>query len=309
MRRALFSAQGRRPPLAPELAWAAWLAFLYDLLVGATPLQVRTAIANGFAVLRLERAWGLAGERALNRLLVGAPALKALAAYYYDNAHFIVTFGLLALLWWRRPAAYRPLRTTLVLVNLVAFCVFYLFPMAPPRLLPGAGFYDVVAESGAIGQWHTGSLARSADQYAAMPSLHIAWAVWSAAAIWALTDRRRWRAAALLYPALTALDVVATANHLFLDCLAGLATVGFADALRNAACALAAVAFGGRKERAAAFAARWVGARAVKRGQGVAATRPTRAHTPQPQMTNRATRTTDQRQRRNGREPGVCAWR
>src|SRR5579875_1117386 len=191
LRRALFSAQGRRPPLAPELAWAAWLAFLYDLLVGATPLQVRTAIANGFAVLRLERAWGLAGERALNRLLVGAPALKALAAYYYDNAHFIVTFGLLALLWWRRPAAYRPLRTTLVLVNLVAFCVFYLFPMAPPRLLPGAGFYDVVAESGAIGQWHTGSLARSADQYAAMPSLHIAWAVWSAAAIWALTDRRR----------------------------------------------------------------------------------------------------------------------
>ena len=72
-----------------------------------------------------------------------------LLSYYYDNAHFIVTFGLLGWLWWKRADIYRPLRNALVLVNVIAFAVFWLYPVAPPRML--RGFTDVVAASGAFG--------------------------------------------------------------------------------------------------------------------------------------------------------------
>ncbi len=99
-------------------------------------------------------------------------------SYYYDNAHFIVTFGLLGWLWWKRADIYRPLRSTLVMINVIGLIVFWRYPVAPPRMLVGDGFTDVVASSHTIGSWHTGSLAADANQFAAMPSLHIAWAAW-----------------------------------------------------------------------------------------------------------------------------------
>ncbi|HYB23293.1 MAG TPA: phosphatase PAP2 family protein, partial [Solirubrobacteraceae bacterium] len=148
---------------------------------------------------------------------------------YYDNAHFIVTLGLLGLLWWRRADIYRPLRSVLVLVNVLAFGVFWLFPVAPPRLLPG--FVDVVATTHAVGSWHTGELASVANQYAAMPSLHIAWALWCTLVAWRMWPQRWVRALATLYPCMTAFAVLATGNHYVLDLLGGLVTIGAALAI------------------------------------------------------------------------------
>ncbi len=145
-------------------------------------------------------------------------------SYYYDNAHFIVTFGLLGWLWWQRPDLYRPLRNSLVLINVIGFAVFWRYPVAPPRLLPGTGFVDIVANSHTFGSWHSGKLAADADQLAAMPSLHLAWASWSALAIWRLARRWWWRALALLYPVITAVGVLTTGNHYLADVLAGVAT-------------------------------------------------------------------------------------
>ncbi len=147
---------------------------------------------------------------------------------YYDNAHFLVTLTLLGWLWWRRADIYRPLRNALVLTNLIGFVVFWLYPVAPPRMLPG--FTDVVASTHAFGSWHTGALASHADQLAAMPSLHIAWAAWCALALWCVTARRWVRAAGVLYLCLTAFAVLATGNHFVLDVLAGLATIALAAA-------------------------------------------------------------------------------
>jgi membrane-associated phospholipid phosphatase len=110
-----------------------------------------------------------------------------------------------------------------------------------------AGFSDVVASSGTIGSWHTGSLAKDANQLAAMPSLHIAWAVWCSLALWRLSagwqgSTRRWRSArawvrapAILYPCLTGFAVLATGNHYLLDLLAGVATAALAVLLARAA--------------------------------------------------------------------------
>ena len=113
-----------------------------------------------------------------------------------------------------------------MLVNVLGFLVFWRFAVAPPRMLPG--FTDVVASTHAFGSWHTGSLASHANQFAAMPSLHMAWAVWCALAVWRATERRWVRGLAVAYPCLTALAVLATGNHFLFDIFGGLAVLALA---------------------------------------------------------------------------------
>lgn len=209
-----------------ELLAIAWLAWLYDVVTGAAPLRQGLALRHGRSLLDLEQSLGIAPERTLNHWLAAHRTLGTALSYYYDNAHFVVTFALLGWLWWRRADVYRPLRSALVCANLIGLIVFWLYPVAPPRML--GGFTDVIASSHTFGSWHTGRLASDADQLAAMPSLHIAWAVWCAVALWRISRRRWVRALALLYPCFTAFVVLCTANHYLLDVLAGAATVAMA---------------------------------------------------------------------------------
>lgn len=206
-----------------EALTIAWLCWIYDAITNLAPPRVQAALAHGSEILSLERSLHIDPEHALDRWLAGHHTLGLLISDYYDNAHFVVTLGLLGFVWWRRADIYRPLRNALVLANVIAFAVFWLFPVAPPRLLPG--FVDVVAESHAIGSWHTGTLASAANQFAAMPSLHIAWAVWCTVVVWRITARRWLRTLAVIYPCVTAFAVLATGNHYVLDLLGGLATI------------------------------------------------------------------------------------
>jgi hypothetical protein len=206
-----------------ELLTIGWLCWVYDAITNLAPLRLHAALAHGADILRLEQSLHIDPERTLDHWLAGQRTLGLLVSDYYDNAHFVVTLGLLGYLWWRRADLYRPLRNSLVLVNVLAFIVFWRFPVAPPRMLPG--FTDVVASTHAIGSWHTGALASHANELAAMPSLHIAWAVWCTVAIWRISRRSWLRALAVVYPFLTAFAVLCTGNHYVLDVLGGLATI------------------------------------------------------------------------------------
>jgi len=233
----------------------AWLCWVYDAINNLAPVRLHAALTHGWALLHLERALGLDPEVPLNHWLTHHHTLGLLLSDYYDNAHFVVTLGLLGWLWWRRADIYRPLRNTLVAVNVIGFAVFWLYPTAPPRLLAGGGFSDVVANTGALGGWHTGSLATVANQFAAMPSLHMAWAVWCSLALWrmssmappglsnarlppapsrAVSRARLLRALAIVYPCVTCVAVLATGNHYLLDVLAGVAATALAVVLVRA---------------------------------------------------------------------------
>jgi hypothetical protein len=211
-----------------------WLCWVYDAINNLAPLRVHAALAHGWGVLHLERSLGLDPEVALNRWLADHHTLGLLLSDYYDNAHFIVTLGLLGWLWYRRADIYRPLRNVLVAINVLGLAVFWLYPTAPPRLLAGGGFDDVVASTGALGGWHTGPLAAAANQFAAMPSLHMAWAVWCSVVMWSLSRRLWVRVVAVVYPCVTCVAVLATGNHYLLDVLAGVATAGLAVVLVRA---------------------------------------------------------------------------
>jgi hypothetical protein len=212
-----------------ELLAIAWLCWLYDATTNLAPLRLSIALGNARGMLHVEQVLHIDPELTLDRWLAGHHTLGLILSDYYDNAHFIVTLGLLAFLWWRRADIYRPLRNTLVLVNVIGFVIFWRFPVAPPRMLDG--FTDVVAASHAFGSWHTGSLASHANQLAAMPSLHMAWAGWCTIALWRISTRTLVRVLAVVYPCVTALAVLATGNHFLLDIVGGLLVLALSTLL------------------------------------------------------------------------------
>lgn len=220
--------ESTRPRWWGELLVIVFLAWAYDTIANLAPLREKLAVAHGSDILSLERSLHIAPEAALNSWLVAHDTLGAILSYYYDNAHFIVTFGLLGWLWWKRADIYRPMRSSLVAINVIGLLVFWLYPVAPPRML--SGFTDVIASSHTFGSWHTGSLAADANQFGAMPSLHIAWAAWCTLVLWRLSSNVWVRAVAVVYPCVTAFAVLATGNHYLLDLLGGLATFAIACA-------------------------------------------------------------------------------
>lgn len=206
-----------RPHLLGELAIVAALLLVYDRVRSLVAVRPSVAVSHGWDILHAEAAMHLRIEGTLNSWLTEHGFVRVLAVDYYQFLHVTVAMAVLAVCYLRRPAVYRPVRNALVLTNLVGLAVFAFFPTAPPRLLPGAGFVDSVARAG-FGANH-GSI--HADQYGAIPSLHLAWATWVAIAGLAMARGRILRGLLVAYPVLTAVVVVATANHYVFDVLTG----------------------------------------------------------------------------------------
>ena len=221
--------KAKRSRIAVEVGWLLFLVFIYDWLQDLAPLRRNLAFVNARALLSFEKRVGLDPEKVLDHWLAHQHVLPFVVSTFYSNGIFVVTFAFAAVLWWSRPDLYRPLRNDLVLTNLIGFAVFWAFPVAPPRML--SGFVDVVAKSGGVGSWH-GSLIKHADQLAAMPSMHIGYAVWCSLVAWRLARKHSAKVAALVfgiaYPLLTALVVMSTGNHYLLDVLAGAACAAIA---------------------------------------------------------------------------------
>lgn len=211
----------RRTPLAGELLVLAALLVGYDWVRRLASVQERLAVAHGLTILHAENGVDLHLERISNAWLTTHHVLSQLAAGYYQYTHVTAALIVLAAAWIWRPDAYPRARNALVLTNVVALVVFAVYPTAPPRLLPTAGYIDSVARVfGTAG-------APIPDQYAALPSLHLAWATWVAVVGGMLVRRRALRWLLWLYPLTTGLVVVATANHYLVDVGTGVA-VGLA---------------------------------------------------------------------------------
>lgn len=213
-----------RPPWWGELLAVAFLLVVYDRVANLADLHVTAALARGRQVLHLEALLHLAMEPRLSQFVQAHHRLGQVLSLYYDWAHGTVTVGVLLAGWLVAAPGYRAARRVLVAVNLVALAVFVVLPVAPPRLLPDAGVADVVARSGTWGAWDSSAaVAEHADQYASLPSLHVAWAVWVLLAAVRWTRSRRLRALAGAHVALTVVVVVVTGNHYLIDVVAGAA--------------------------------------------------------------------------------------
>jgi PAP2 superfamily len=200
----------------------AWLIWLFDAVNNLAPVRQGLAERDGQSVLNLERSLHLAPEHALNTWLANRSGLNQIVVFWYENVHIVVTLAVFGWLWWRRADRRGVLRATLVIVTLIALAVFWSFPVAPPRMLPG-GYVDLVAVAHGLTPWPLGATALHSNQLCSMPSLHVAWATWCSLVVWRMSRRRWLRGVALVYPFLTSYAVMATGNHYLADAVAGAA--------------------------------------------------------------------------------------
>ena len=214
-----------RPLLVGEVVLVAFLLFGYDRIASVANARQDAAMRHGWALWRLEHVLHVAVELPLNGLLATHRLLSQGLSLYYDFAHGLVTFGVLASLYLFRAQLYRPARNALMLINGIALIVFVLLPVAPPRLLSGAGFVDIVVASHTFGSWEAGNSSVSAhvDRFASVPSLHVAWSIWVLRSVMASSSSRVLRLLASGHVVLTAGLVVFTGNHYIVDVVAGAA--------------------------------------------------------------------------------------
>ncbi|MFC6929479.1 phosphatase PAP2 family protein [Actinomadura yumaensis] len=187
-------------------------------LVESVPVENRRAVADahGLALHALESDLRIAVARPLNEWLSGHPSLCKAANYEYAVTYVVSAAILLVWLFRNRPERYPVARNSFALINLLAVATFALYPVAPPRLLPDLGFVDTVKLGHTWGSWGS-PLVDNANQLAAMPSLHVAWALWVSVELARLSARRSVQAVSLVHVLLTIVVILATANHFLLD--------------------------------------------------------------------------------------------
>ncbi|MDT4932403.1 MAG: hypothetical protein QOK11_295 [Pseudonocardiales bacterium] len=220
----------RRPVWWQELGIIAIGYWLYTLGRNAVPEQESIALRHGRSVQHLQDVLHLNFELSINHFVARTEWLAQIMDYYYATLHFIVTIGVMVWLFARKPHVYRGARTVLFITTLFGLLGFYLYPLAPPRLLPQYSYVDTLLKFHTWGSLADPNIAEHSNQYAAMPSLHIAWAMWAGVAIF-VCARRLWvRILGLAYPFMTLMVIVGTANHFIIDAVGGAAIVliGFA---------------------------------------------------------------------------------
>ncbi|MFE7545916.1 phosphatase PAP2 family protein [Streptomyces platensis] len=222
----------RSPRLWFEILLIAVSYWTYSVVRNAVPEQKIQALKNADWVWQAEHFLGIAVERTVNHAVNSVTWLIVTMNYYYATLHFVVTIGVLIWLYRWHPGRYAAARLALFTTTGLALIGYYLYPLAPPRLMPDGGFVDTLVHHGTWGSMASGNLAAMSNQYAAMPSMHIGWSLWCGITI-ALLAKPLWcRILGLLYPATTLLVIVSTANHFWLDALGGVLclSLGFAFA-------------------------------------------------------------------------------
>ncbi|KRV46591.1 hypothetical protein AQ490_11990 [Wenjunlia vitaminophila] len=214
-----------RPNLLLELLVIRVGYWVYSFVRGSVPDQRHVAEANGRQVLDIEGALFLDVEHWLNHRVVELPWLESSVNFFYSTFHFLVPLVLLALLYVRRPTMYRAARSSLGFATLLGLIGFWLYPLAPPRLMPGLGYIDTVHGTVDLSKPEFGAFTKLSNQYAAMPSLHVGWALWCGLIIMVLSPYLWLRVLGLMYPLMTTFVIVGTANHYVLDAVGGVAVV------------------------------------------------------------------------------------
>lgn len=219
-----------RPNLLLELllmrvTYAAYQQVRLAATGGTNSAGRATAERHGQQIFDLERLLHIDIEHWANHAVVKVDWLRNFFDFYYESFHFVVPLSVLALLYWRRPGDYRWARASLGFATLLALVGFWLYPLAPPRLMPGLGVIDTVHGVQDFSKPDYGTLTALTNQYAAMPSLHFGWSLWCGVVIAVIAPRWWMKGLGLLHPLFTVSAIVATGNHWVLDAVGGAAVV------------------------------------------------------------------------------------
>lgn len=218
----LVGAADRRLPRGTThlcLQFLVWVAFYfaYNITRGLADRNVAAAFENGEWIARMESRLGTLFEPSLQRTF-DTPLMTSLMSSTYWLSQFVVVGVALFWVYLRRHETFAFFRNWLIVANLTGLVCYVLVPTAPPRMLPEWGFTDTLAASGSLDH---GSVGRLANQYAAMPSLHVMDALIVGVTLFLVVRQPLIRLLWLAWPAWVAFAVMATANHYWLDIAAG----------------------------------------------------------------------------------------
>jgi hypothetical protein len=202
-----------------EVALVVSLFVLYLQVRHLTSGDLTKARSNADTVIDVERWFGVFSERSVQRLVLDSRLLIEFLDHYYVFVHFSASFTFMAWVFLRHPDAWRRIRAWFLGVTISGLAIHVAFPLAPPRMLTHEGFVDTLHVYGPS-IYSRDVTESAANQLAAMPSLHFAWAVVVAAGFVSIR-RSRLSWLMVLHPAITLLAIVATANHYWLDAAVG----------------------------------------------------------------------------------------
>lgn len=224
--------------LARETALILVLYAIWQFAGGVSVMQATGADHRGRRIVEIQRAWHLPSEVSLQHLILPHPLLVQFANGYYAIAH--VPALLMFLIWAFLHDRQRYARWRTVLAMTTGACLaVQLIPVAPPRMLTDLGFVDTAL---LYQQSVYSALGRGmAGQLAAMPSVHVAWAVIVALGTWSIaTGWGRW--VGVVHAVTTVLVVSATANHYWADGIVAVVLIGVSVLIFGAATTLVSTA-------------------------------------------------------------------
>jgi membrane-associated phospholipid phosphatase len=193
---------------------------IYELGRGLADGSRSEALAHGAQVIDLERATGTLFEPSAQSLFLPAHWTIDLANQLYLNAQFSIAIGFLFWLYLFRNQSYYFVRNMFVVSMCLALIGYVGYPTAPPRMFPQDGFIDTITDFSGVN--HDSTLAKVfINPYAAVPSMHCAFAMMIGAT--GVMVCRRWWAKAwwAFWPLLITWVVIVTGNHYWVDAVLG----------------------------------------------------------------------------------------
>jgi hypothetical protein len=190
------------------------------------PVGAAVAFQHSRDVIGFEQSLGIFVEPHVNAWISGIPALSDITAWTYLNVQFTVTMAALVYIYLRHNDSFYFVRNMFAVAMWTANVGFMLFPAAPPRFFPEWGFQDAVANLTHVGH-DSVTVDSLVNQYAAIPSMHVAFALMIAIPLARLARHRVTRVFWTVYPFLVTFVIISTANHFITDAVLGACTAGF----------------------------------------------------------------------------------
>lgn len=204
---------------AREVLLVAGAYMAYEIVRMISAGQTLAALENAELLVRAEQALGIFVELEYQVGLLSYGLLVDFFSLWYFWGHFplIIVFATWA--FYRHRRHYHWTRNAVFVSGAIALLVYLTFPVAPPRLLPGAGFVDTLKDVFAL-QYEDSGLV---NHYAALPSMHQGFAVIIGVALYRIIGGRRGLLLLGLLPTLMLISIIATGNHWILDAVFGAA--------------------------------------------------------------------------------------
>jgi PAP2 superfamily len=193
--------------------------YAYRIVRGIIDGHTVVAFAHARSIVGLERGAHLFFEPGLQKWALGHHWMIDVANWVYVNSHFMITTTFLIWLYFARNQAFYFIRNMFLIAMGLALVGYVVFPAAPPRMLPEWGFTDTVATW--VGQSASNTASLLYNPYAAVPSMHVAFALLIAIPAVKLMRHRILKVAWSFYPLLITFTVLVTANHFWIDAALG----------------------------------------------------------------------------------------